>query len=367
MHKKVTALVLSVTILASISQSSTVFATPNYSSQLQEQQAELAEHKKEYNEAKEIVDGIQAEIEKLDVKIEELLCEIEETESKITELEAKIQKAKNDIAQAQKEMQEEKDMYNSRMVALYETGGTSYLEVLMGAENLSDLFSRIQTVKTLSDLDEEIITELKQKQEGIEKQKTELIEKNNTLVAYKETVLEKKEVLDSKKDEQQVLIDDAKKEANKVASLVQSDQADVNRTMALIEAARDATPSYSPSRGAATLSSNSVIAYASNYLGRPYRYGATGPNSFDCSGFVQYVYRHFGVSIPRTSSSQSRYGTYVSRSNLQPGDLVFFGHPVHHVGIYVGNNSYIHAPHTGDVIKISTLSRSDYNCARRVR
>ncbi|WP_461205349.1 C40 family peptidase [Clostridium sp. DL1XJH146] len=367
MHKRVTALILSITILASISQSSIVFATPNYDSQLEEQKAELAEHKTEYDEAKKVVEGIEAEIEKLDVEIEAMLSQIEETETNISELETKIQKAKDDIAQAEKDMQDEKDMYNSRMVAMYETGGTSYLEIILGASDLSDLLSRIQTIKTLSDLDKEIIAELKEKQAEIEEQKANLTEENNTLIDYRKTLLDKKETLDSAKDDQQVLIDDAKKEANSIAVLVQSDQQEVNKTMSLIEAAREATPSYDPSRGATSISSNAVVAYASNYLGRPYRYGATGPSSFDCSGFAQYVFRHFGVSLPRTSSSQSRYGTYVSRENLQPGDLVFFGYPVHHVGIYVGNNSYIHSPHTGDVVKISTLSsRSDFNCGRRV-
>ena len=104
------------------------------------------------------------------------------------------------------------------------------------------------------------------------------------------------------------------------------------------------------------------------FLGTPYEWGAEGPNTFDCSGFVQYVYAHFGVSTGRTTYDQIERGEYVSRENLQPGDLVFFGSgSPHHVGIYVGNDSYIHAPHTGDVVKISPLTRSDYLSARRVR
>ena len=79
------------------------------------------------------------------------------------------------------------------------------------------------------------------------------------------------------------------------------------------------------------------------------------------------AYQSVGISIPRTSKQQSTYGKAVSKSNLQVGDLVFFGNPVHHVGMYVGNNQYIHSPKTGDVVKISSLSgRKDYNCARRV-
>ena len=82
---------------------------------------------------------------------------------------------------------------------------------------------------------------------------------------------------------------------------------------------------------------------------------------------VQYVYKQLGVSIDRTSQEQSKQGKSIARGNLQPGDLVFFGSPAHHVGMYVGNNSYIHAPRTGDVVKISPLTRSDYSGATRVR
>lgn len=111
------------------------------------------------------------------------------------------------------------------------------------------------------------------------------------------------------------------------------------------------------------------MAYANNFLGTPYVWGANGPTSFDCSGFVKYVYSNFGVDLERGTYDQVNQGVSVAREDLQPGDLVFFGSSSdpHHVGIYVGDNSYIHAPRTGDVVKISPLTRSDYLTARRVR
>ena len=146
-------------------------------------------------------------------------------------------------------------------------------------------------------------------------------------------------------------------------------QAIVNNSMKQIQQIRDNATKYTPSRGATSLSSNAIVAYASNFLGTPYAWGGNGPSTFDCSGFVKYVYAHFGVSLSRTTTTQINEGSYVPRSNLQAGDLIFFGEPSnpHHVGIYVGNNSYIHAPNTGDVVKISALTRSDYLTARRVK
>lgn len=112
--------------------------------------------------------------------------------------------------------------------------------------------------------------------------------------------------------------------------------------------------------------SNKAVQLAKSKLGKPYKWGATGPNSFDCSGLVYWVAKQLGKSIPRTSSQQSNFGQAVSKNNLQAGDCVFFGSPVHHVGIYVGGGQYIHAPQTGDVVKISNLSsRRDFHNARR--
>lgn len=111
---------------------------------------------------------------------------------------------------------------------------------------------------------------------------------------------------------------------------------------------------------------NRAVTLAKSQLGKPYKWGATGPNSFDCSGLIYWVAKQMGKSIPRTSSEQSRYGQSVSKGNLQPGDLVFFGSPVHHVGMYVGNGEYIHAPKSNDVVRISRLSsRGDFHNARR--
>lgn len=111
---------------------------------------------------------------------------------------------------------------------------------------------------------------------------------------------------------------------------------------------------------------NKALAFCKSKLGTPYLWGGTGPK-YDCSGLMMKAYASVGISIPRTSKQQSTFGKSVSKSNLQIGDLVFFGSPVHHVGMYCGNNQYIHSPKTGDVVKISSLSgRKDYTCARRV-
>jgi cell wall-associated NlpC family hydrolase len=101
-------------------------------------------------------------------------------------------------------------------------------------------------------------------------------------------------------------------------------------------------------------------------LGKPYVWAAAGPGSFDCSGLTLYAYKAAGISLPHSSAAQSKLGTAVSINNLQPGDLVFFYSGPSHVGIYIGNGNVVHAPTTGDVVKVSPMKYMPFNSARRV-
>ncbi len=105
---------------------------------------------------------------------------------------------------------------------------------------------------------------------------------------------------------------------------------------------------------------------AMKMLGKPYRYGAEGPNSFDCSGLTSWAFEQAGITLPRSSSQQARVGSPVPRDQLRPGDLIFFYKPVSHVGIYIGDNKMINAPQTGDVVKYSDISSRPISGARRL-
>ncbi|MEK6443368.1 C40 family peptidase [Pseudonocardia sp. T1-2H] len=110
----------------------------------------------------------------------------------------------------------------------------------------------------------------------------------------------------------------------------------------------------------------SAVQKALGKVGAPYRWGASGPSAFDCSGLTSWAFKQAGISLPRTSRAQSRVGTPVSKANLQPGDLVFFYKPVSHVAIYIGNGKVVHASRAGQPVKISNLNRMPFNSARRV-
>ena len=105
---------------------------------------------------------------------------------------------------------------------------------------------------------------------------------------------------------------------------------------------------------------------AASQLGKPYRWGAEGPGSYDCSGLTSYAFARAGVTLPRSSSQQALVGTPVSWNEMQPGDLVFYYSPVSHVGIYAGDGKFINAPQSGDVVRYQNVSRSAFSGARRL-
>lgn len=117
---------------------------------------------------------------------------------------------------------------------------------------------------------------------------------------------------------------------------------------------------------AANRSAAAALRSAATKLGKPYVWGAHGPNAFDCSGLMQWAYKQAGVNIPRNSSSQARFGKSVPISQLKPGDMVFYYSPVSHVGMYLGNGKILHASEPGKPVKISPVGAFPIHNARRV-
>ncbi len=121
------------------------------------------------------------------------------------------------------------------------------------------------------------------------------------------------------------------------------------------KAAQKDTGGKAPTVKAASAAAQKAVDAALSKLGSAYVYGATGPSTFDCSGLMQWAYKQAGISLPRTSSAQAGFGTPVPRDQLQPGDLVAYYSPVSHIGMYIGDGKMVHAPTSGDVVKISPL------------
>jgi cell wall-associated NlpC family hydrolase len=264
---------------------------------------------------------------------------------------------------------------SARLVSLYVNGaeGTA-LEVLLGAESLDDLLNRMDAVERVSDQDAHVLREVTRFRAEVKQRKLRL-DRAHTLqaqvVAQKE---DQRRAIEGQLAERQRLFSSIKSE---IASMQAAEQlrqqrlaaqaqarlsaASVDRQGATedLQAAAFGAPSVESSFAAPDSRYGGVVGIAMQFLGVPYVWGGASPSGFDCSGLIMYAYGQMGVSVPHHAASQYGMGGPVSRDQLQAGDLVFFN-GLGHAGIYIGNGLFIHAPHTGDVVKISSLSDSWY-------
>jgi cell wall-associated NlpC family hydrolase len=257
----------------------------------------------------------------------------------------------------------------ARLVELYKNGSPDLVEILLGSSSLDEILDGIDTASRVSDQDAQILNEVRKFRAEIKTRETELAKarkKQEEVVAARAA---HQAEIESALAQRQQLLSSIKDQIAELEAAERERQARIDAAaQARVNAAPAPATTDSPT-GAPSSQYGGVVGIAMQYLGTPYRWGGSSPSTgFDCSGFTMYVFSRVGVSIPRTVSTQYGVGVAVSRSELQPGDLVFFN-GLGHVGIYVGGNQFIHSPHTGDVVKISAITGyydSGYVGARRI-
>jgi cell wall-associated NlpC family hydrolase len=262
---------------------------------------------------------------------------------------------------------------SQRLVSLYVNGGEeSAMEVLLGAESLDDLLNRLDAVERVSAQDARVLREVKAFKAEVQKRKARL--KRARVVQAREVAAraERRSAIEAQLRERESMLASIKDQIaelqaaearrqerleaqarERVAALSQQRQAQSLDTTSAIAPATEVIASAPPSRY------GGVVGIAMQFLGVPYVWGGASPSGFDCSGLIMYAYAQIGVSLPHHAASQYGMGSPVSRDQLAPGDLVFFN-GLGHAGIYIGGGQFIHAPHSGDVVKISSLSDSWY-------
>lgn len=288
------------------------------------------------------IDEAENAIEQYDSQIENLIYDLQEIQSQMGRIQSEILSTEKELKNIENTINESKEVFDSRVKAMYINGVDSYLSVLLDSKSFSDFISKVDAVKTIMEFDSKALEELNSKKEEIESKKSILEDKREELQRLQNENQEKLNKLNKLKDDQEKLIKQLKESSPKPT----------------IPEKFNFTPGSSKG--------DSIVAFALQYRGVPYVWGGTSPSGFDCSGFTKYVFNNFGINLERRSSSQAKQGIPIGYNSLQPGDLVFFGSPIHHVGIYVGNDMFIHAPRTGDVVKVSPMRYMDFNCARRL-
>lgn len=372
MKKKTIAVLLVAGILLNTN-GTTTFATPNRS----EAQTSIQLKEQEKNDIIKRITESEAEIYKYNSKIEGLLGEVDKCNLQIANSEQNIEKTNSDLKIAEEEVVEQKDTFGKRLRALYVNGVDSYLEILLSSDGLYDFISKTENLRTIAKYDKKIMSELEDKGVQIAEKKIVLEEEKKTIIAAKAEMEENVTQLNASIAEHSEKLTALNTEKNKYSSEISQLKDIVSRADAEAAQALAAQVASRPSRGdgdnparpsvsnpvvnSSGVSGQDIVNYAYNFLGANYVWGAQGPSTFDCSGLTSYVYGKFGMNIGRTTYSQINSGRAVSRGELQPGDLVLFGtysNP-YHVGIYVGSGSYVHAPTTGDVVKVSSFRSGD--------
>ena len=411
MKKKSISTLLAITLLAGTC--FTAYAEPLTNAQKQE----IQQNKQKLDEVNSKINKLTDKIDALTTQIEPLVWKVQENDKKIENIKSDIVLVEKDIKVAQEKLDKKQQAFGERMRAIYKSGGNeSYISILFSSTSLSDLIDKVQAVGKIMKLDKQIISDIEAQKKVLDNKKKELQNKKDEINKINEENKVKIEKLNKLKAEQQVEVDKLKEEKKKVTvnladsekplieypiSIIKKDSSSIselrnaiemlrsartqittdeidNQAKAYIEKAKDIISSRQQSSSSTAGSTStgsgvnrgqggstsSLLAYAYQFQGRPYVYGATGPSSFDCSGFTSYVYRNAaGISIGRTTYDQMGVGKSVSYSELQPGDLVFTNGGGH-VGIYVGNGNMIHAPRTGESVKVGPIYK--YCGARRV-
>ncbi|WP_051350553.1 NlpC/P60 family protein [Caloramator sp. ALD01] len=360
MKLKKIALGLSLFLIFSTSLS---YATPIEEKKQLEQK--LQETKKEYNDVLEEIGEIESKIEEIDAEAYEVSLEIKKNEDEIKKINNEILQRQQEIEKAQLEFENRKKTADERIKNMYMNGSENYIELILGFTSLSDLLSRIEMVKTVIQFDLNALDEINRGIQELNNKKKELELSKAKIEELKYQNEEKLKDINQKKMEQQQLISQLESKKKQYAEQMKKYQAKIYQLYNQINGKTN--KSTSTSRGNISASSNEIVSFALNFLGTPYVWGGNTPSGFDCSGYVKYVYAHFGINLPRRASEQATVGQTVSLDDAQPGDLVFFYSPISHVGIYLGDGMFVHAPRTGDVVKISPLKGRKLTLIKRIR
>ncbi|RJQ53649.1 MAG: hypothetical protein C4521_07205 [Actinobacteria bacterium] len=280
------------------------------------------------------------------------------------------------------------DLLNDRVVNIYKHGRAGMLEVFLNTNGFDDFLTTLDLLSFIADADTDMVVRIAREKYRVQKVQEGLVVRRQKLKALRSEAEAQKERIEERIDARKKYLSKLKKDVRQLLAQkrLQQRKIAIQQRKIALAAARAAAArararaqarsrsSSSPGRltgGSSSGGRQDIVSIAKRYLGVPYVWGGESASGLDCSGLVTVVFRQIGIELPHHAADQWRYGRYVSRSNLAPGDLVFFSRggagSIYHVAIYVGGGDIIEAPYTGAHVWIKSLSaKSNYYGAKRI-
>lgn len=319
--------------------------TEEFRRKLQARQAEL--------------DAFMAQLDELDRELAIAAEAYNQARDRLESMKTQVVESETTLEELQKTYDQQRGLLDNQVGTIYRSGTYSPVEVLLDAKSLSDFLARVKFLNTVGTNSADVVRELSASKADLEKKVFELKNAKQLAEALEFELKARQIEVQLRIQERQEMFGAAQ------AGLIELLDYEAARRQR-DEAALLKEVLAGATKAGIRVEPGSPVETALAYHGVPYLWGGDSPSGFDCSGLVLYVFAQHGVRLPHYSGSQFLLGTKVTPAELQPGDVVFFGSPIHHVGMYMGGGYYIHAPRTGDFVKISRLAdRSDFAGARR--
>lgn len=314
-------------------------------------------------------DAVQNEIDALDVELEQATEQYNLLLVSLDQINVRLTNLRRDLAEAEKEHAQQRKNFEDRLVAVYKSGSRDQLlKILLMADGIDNFFERVRAISSLADQDKKLIAEYHDSSIKINALLKEIDGHKREELALRRQLEAQQIEVEAKLSERQTVLASINKDIEKVIEeervRQQQEQEALRQRLLTLNDGQVYNGSL-PQNDDEVL--NQIVETAATYMGIPYVWAGYKPSTgFDCSGFTQFVFAQHGINLPHYSGYQAQMGNPVALEDIRAGDLVAFGTPVHHVGMYVGDGLFIHAPRTGDVVKLQPLAeKTNLSAIRR--
>jgi len=294
-------------------------------------------------------DQAQKKVAALDDRLEVVVEDWDQAQSQLNAIDDQLSQIRLQLTQSQTELSQQQAVLGSHLAWMYKLGDYGLLDELLNGGSLTDAAARLELLKRLNQQDRQLRDGFLTTVKKVNALQASFAAKRDQAMVVRQRVDAERMTIEDRLAERQAILDGLNGRIKKILAQRARLAARMAGHLGSAVLAHIGTIQGTPAQ-------IGVVRAALKFLGVPYVWGGASPSGFDCSGLVLYVFARYGVSLPHFAAYQAQMGTAVSESQLQAGDLVFFGAPIHHVVMYIANGLIVEAPHTGDVVKVARLS-----------